>query len=197
MNKLLTILIIFTVGCSKNNENNRKVILTNNLGQISITLPSEFDTVETWIKKSDYHCGDKQIYRLSDSRFDLYKSTNEYDFHHYDSVFQFAIIHDAYLECVSSSFPIQKLLESMTESAKFENTVDPLLKSEIMKINGRDFAVIERISYKDTIQIYFLSCTTLIRDSIDLNFGFGCAKSDCQDFIKTANESIKTIKINE
>ncbi|MDF1547672.1 MAG: hypothetical protein P1P88_07605 [Bacteroidales bacterium] len=85
----------------------------------------------------------------------------------------------------------------MTENSKSENTVDPLLKSEIMKINGRDYVVIERISYKDSIQIYNLSCTTLLRDSIELHFGFICAKSDCDDFVKTANESIKTIKIKE
>ncbi|MDF1547669.1 MAG: hypothetical protein P1P88_07590 [Bacteroidales bacterium] len=83
MNKLLTILTLFAAGCSEINDNSRVFNLKHDLGQISISLTSEFDTVETWIKKSDYHCGTKQFYRIANSRFDLHKSTNEYDFHHY------------------------------------------------------------------------------------------------------------------
>jgi hypothetical protein len=197
MYKLFIQLTIILIGCSERKQNPIIINLALNLGKVEINLPSEFDTLDTWILHSDFHCGDKQIYRLANSRYDIYKRTGDYDVHNSDSIFQFQIVHDAHIECVSNSLPIKKVNELMLKEAIIVNSDSKILSSEIARIKARDYAILETISVNDSKQIYNLLVTTLLKNSIPINFVFSCAKANCQDFIQKANNSLETIRIIE
>ena len=183
-----------------------KVNLEGGIGIVSFSLPVRYDTTFTWIHYSD--CGapcEKRKYRFQpkalpaypESGF-LYKTFN-------DSIEQFTIIHNPYIEAgYSDNTDNQSFITSFHDHKKFEIIHNPSLREiksdTIEKIGDRYFSIIVIDRY-DTAKAQYskklLSTTTIRRGTIDFNFELLSKKKKLltEKFIDEAKYYLRTIRI--
>ncbi len=182
------------------------ISLKDGLGKVSIELPVRYDTSFTWIHYSD--CGapcEKRKYRFQPKHLPVYMETG----YHYqslnDSVEQFTIIHNPYINAADSDKTNNRdFILSFHDHKKFYIINDPSLRfiksDTVEKIGDRYFSIIIIDKYDSAKNEYLkklLASTTLRRGTIDFNFELTSRRNDSvtQKFIDEAKYYVQTIRI--
>ena len=74
--RYLTFAVILITSIACNNRQiedytEHKIDLKNNLGQLAIYLPPEFDTTYSWLHQSDNICADVEMFRFANKKYSL------------------------------------------------------------------------------------------------------------------------------
>lgn len=214
MRNLLFFLVLLLPACHVSEikttppeESKTQVInLKNGLGVVSLSLPVRYDTTFTWIHYSD--CGapcENRKYRFQPKILPVYMETG----HRYkplnDSIEQFTIVHNPYIDPMDSASPNNKnFIISFHDHKKFEISYDPALRNiksdTIEKIGDRYFSIIVIDKYDTATAEYskkLLATSTIKRGTIDFNFELLTKKKDSltDNFIDEAKFYLRTIRI--
>lgn len=181
-----------------------EIELSNQLGKMSILLPSEFDTLYTWVNFSDCDCCDIKMYRFASSNYSLLKETGMFHARIPDSLFQFTIFHKAKRNCEdhwkitqSSVDSLASLMEAKYEEAFVGRDSITWLNKEMLIIDNQTFVL---LAYKSKSAYPFrmpgipvmLEATTVIDGEV-LNFVCECSRSNCEGFVEKMTKSLKSI----
>lgn len=208
------ILLIFLASCSrKNSEPNNSIIdeieipdgfvyheieLIDDIGNIKIALPQNFDTTYQWINYSDFCYCDRQMYRIADHRYSLLKETGMiYNGPFQDSLWQFTISHQIF-PCVN--FYYSDLKDSLINFKYISdgNIVDEILINQTQTINNRKFNIvaIKRPRWNSNQTMILIFVKTVI-NAICIELQFTCSAINWEEFEELAIGSLNTIVINE
>jgi hypothetical protein len=192
---LIIVLFLFQV-TPKPDMTSRQIDLINNLGQISLLVPSNMDTFCTWVNTSDYDCGDKQQFRYSNSDYDLLLEAAYNFFEVPDSMYQLTVAQPKYDKC-KDYFKItidNDFLEDWKALELINNPKTEILFADLEEFNDRQFAVMaERESMNGMNEISLIAFTVIEGQLVSL--GYTCYASNCDGFIDDMKESLRTIKI--
>lgn len=174
--------------------------LKNDLGQLIISLPPEFDTAYSWKYQSDIACEDSQKFRFANKKYSLPQESGMFYFFTVDSLYQFTVeqlIHkDTGIRF--NEFFLEQRANSLI--MMYED-VDFFIK-EMRRINDRDFAVMayKQMSHrsygnydKNNLEIELDLFTRVNEYPICLEFL--CQAKDCTDFLNRVEKSLPSIKI--
>ena len=165
--------------------------LKNDIGQLVIDLPSEFDSLNTFSSNSSI------VYQfLSKSYPPIVDSQPPYIFKG-DSLLQFTVSHAKGTEYPRNKQVIEKAdLDRMVLMEKHMDPKNGLDIQSLMNINNRIFAVIatrRRIANRG-LDHHYISAETIV-DSQSVFLHFQCIQPDCKDFVSKMMKSLKTVKI--
>ena len=172
------------------------VNLKNNLGELTISLPQEFDTVYSWTKIGDNHCADFEMFRFANKRYSLLQEDVEWYRVIPDSLYQLTIVQSKYLDCADTPNFDDKKLETVIEDLKAQNPAkrqDCFIR-EIRTINDKKF-MITGFNYqeKETCISEIFLITEVNGHPVWLKFI--CQAANCTNFIDRVEKSFNTIKI--
>jgi hypothetical protein len=180
--------------------------LIDSLGNVSISLPVRYDTFFTWTSHSD--CGkscDKQKYRYQPKYLRI---TKEGGFiwlgEPKDSIERFTVSHSGYFPFYEGN---EKYFMAMHQQLTYNQTNELFCPASIIfdtleRINGRLFSIIIASLYDTALHqtTKRVNAATMIKSN-DINFTFELVTKEkgewVTDFIPTAMECVKTIKIEK
>jgi hypothetical protein len=217
MKNILIFSLLIFASCSYNSEATNKkellpgdskihtVDLADGLGVVTLSLPSRYDTMFTWIHYSD--CGkpcEKRKYRFQPKILPVFPETGYYYKPLNDSVDQFTIVHNPYIPVDDIDNPGNKnFITSFHDHKKWNIIHDPSLRmissDTIEKIGDRYFSIIVINKY-DTARAQYskklLATTTVRKGTIDFNFEILTRQNNLlmQNFIKDARLYLRTIR---
>lgn len=172
------------------------VDLRNDLGRLTILLPSRFDTTFTWIDFSDNSCDDQYKYRYADSDYPLIQETGFIYELKEDSLFFFTISHLKITGCSNNKSEIeQDDLDLMVKRERVLNPQNKLTFQKLLTINNRKYAVIADHNRVGNLDHAYISARTIVDYQI-ISINYNCIMHDCMDFHETMMKSLKTIKIS-
>jgi hypothetical protein len=194
-----------TLTTAREDSKIHKIILKDSLGSITLSLPIRYDTSFTWIHYSD--CGkpcEKRKYRFQSKTLPVYPETGYIYKPLNDSIDQFTIIHNPYLDAGYFDNPDNKSsIISIHDHKKWDIIHDPDLLNikwdTIEKIGDRYFSIILIDKY-DTARAQYskklLSTTTIKNGTIDFNFELLTKQKDSitDKFIDNAKYYLRTIR---
>ena len=189
----------------------RTIKLINGVGTVSIFLPDEFDTAFSFKDYSDDGADAYQGFQFANKKYTVVKEvdfavpTEPDSICKKDSSYQFTITQALYL--LSDSDNNRKIDSTYIEDLKHRYKVFEgphwHTKVKLLKINTRDFAIIEernrnRIFYgnRDSNKFLFtLKGTTIVKKRW-VSFCFRSLKKDTTGFMYRAMKSMGTIEIS-
>ncbi|MDL2308274.1 hypothetical protein LJC68_01745 [Bacteroidales bacterium OttesenSCG-928-B11] len=127
-----------------------RVALKNDLGELMISLPQEFDTTYSWTNFSDYYCGDTEMFRIANKNYSLLQETGIF-YSTPDSLCQMTIGQLSHKECNDSVVIDASFMDMMVERYKQIYTITDsggnfaeikIFARELRKIDGRSFVII-------------------------------------------------------
>jgi len=205
MKRLFLITGILVLFCACNNTIPKDYVehtidLEHNLGQLTISLPPEFDTVYSWTRWQGDPCSVQVLYRFANKKYSLPQEQGTYYNFVADSLYQLTIVQFKYQgECGDTTTKKidNELLERFVERyMECYLDIDIFLK-EIRTIHKRDFIVIgskytryhSEEKYETELSLY----TEVNGYSVWLEFV--CMAEDCTDFMNRIEKSLHSIKI--
>tara|TARA_B100000780_G_C20954017_1_gene380630 strand:- start:79 stop:687 length:609 start_codon:yes stop_codon:yes gene_type:complete len=194
-------LLFFIHSCDpiqNKNSIKRKIDLENGLGQLSIILPSSFDTTVTWINESDNACDAKKNTRIANSKYSIGSKTDFILIPKADSLYELNITQPKLSDSATNCQPTkinQEYLDKTSARHKILNPQNPLDIIEIQRINNRNFLVTSNDFKRGRLTYYFLQAETEINGN-PISITFNCYSGNCDDFIQIAKKALNTIKIN-
>ena len=170
-----------------------RINLKNDLGELTIKLPSEFDTTYSWTNYSDYYCGDREMFRIANKNYTLLQENGAFYNVIPDSLYQMTIEQLRHIECGDSIIIDNTTLESMTEKyiAIYSSSTKIFVK-ELRRIHERDYLIIGSNLRKETR----LNIMTAINGHYILIDFIYQGKQCGQEFVDKINKSLNTIKIS-
>jgi len=179
-----------------------KIILNNEIGELSICLATEYDTLYSIVAGSDYNCGTYQFYIIQPRTLPAPTRSSNFGFNQVitGSVYEFSIRHKFNRECdeESNNFDIDSLMElkQLELNQYFSGRKSSKLKKET--INGLEYLIIESIDTSKNMEIIqSLVATTYYNNSI-LDLGFTkmtLGNGIDQNFISNSNRMLSTIEL--
>ena len=204
MQKIVTILIAFLgvfllTDCVQVPKDyvEHKVNLKNNLGELTIILPLEFDTVYSWTKYEDNPCAFFEMVRFANKKYSLLQESGFIYGVIPDSLYQLTIMQLTYhLDCDATPDFNDEILEDYVENIKAINPAkeyDFFIK-EIRKINDKKFMIVgfNWQEEEGTCGTEILLSTEVKGYSVWLKFV--CQAKNCTDFINKIERSFNSIK---
>jgi len=194
MKSNLFIIILILTACNTKPQEAVKgevIDLKNDIGQLVIDLPSEFDSLNTFSSNSSI------VYQfLSKSYPPIVDSQTPYVFTG-DSLLQFTVSHAKSTEHLGNRRVIEKAdLDRMVLMEKHMDPSTVLDFQALMRIKDRVFAVIaarRRIANRG-LDNHYISAETIV-DGQSVFLHFQCIQPDCKDFVSKMMKSLKTVKI--
>ena len=167
-----------------------KVNLKNNLGELTISLPIEFDTVYSWKWYEDYVY---EMFRFADKKYSLLQENGNWFFAKPDSLYQLTIQYC--LDCDDTYNLDDKTIEAVIESIK---ALDPSKKydffiKEIKIINDKKFLIIGFNYQKGETCRSEISLLTEV-NGYYVELEFICQAKDCTNFADRVEKSFNSIK---
>jgi len=200
MKRLILALGVLIVVCSCNTDYiEHKVCLKNNLGELSICLPPEFDTTYCWTNYSDNQCSDLEMFRFANKKYSLLREDGDWYHVRPDSLYQLTIEQPKNIEECRDTVRFDKeYLEFIEESIRDMNPGNPgILTVEIRTIQKRNFIVIEQKFQTEKNCKFTLKLVPEIRGHYIVVIKFACQSKDCTNFIDRIEKSLNSIKITE
>lgn len=173
-----------------------KVNLKNNLGELTISLPSELDTVYSWTRYEDNRCADLEMLRFADKKYSLLQESG-WCYPVPDSLYQLTIVQSKFLDCDGTPKFDNETLEVVIEDYKAMNPVkakgyDFFIK-EIRIINDKKFMIIG-FSYQEKETCISKIFLTMEADGHPIQLEFICQAKDCVNFVDRVEKSFNSIK---
>jgi len=199
------LIIIITFSCKEECEQDlvfHKLILNNEIGELSICLATEYDTLYSIVAGSDYNCGAYQFYIIQPKTFPTPTRSSYLGFNQVipDSVYEFSIRHKFNRECDAESnhFDIDSLmvLKQLELNQYFIGRNSSKLKKET--INGLEYLILESIDTSKNMKIIqSIVATTYYNNSIlDLRFTKTTHENGIdQNFIFNSNRMLSTVEL--
>ena len=147
--KNLLFLTLLTIGNSCNYFVNnsttwetQKIVLTDSLGSISLSMPKEFNFFHSWVKRSDYRCGNTYLYRYQSSIYSKEQETGWLS-DAPDTLFSFTISHPIIEECCRPflDITVEEIMINIKEMLATENKHSEADTLFSQKINGKSFVI--------------------------------------------------------
>jgi hypothetical protein len=208
-----TILLIFllatlVISCQLNDKedeiiplgyNKHSVELKNDLGDLEIYLPVEFDTQYSSFYRHEFHEHNQYLTCFTPKEFGIEEDTlygNMRSFFHSDSIYRLTItqfctpsyVPSNYFTFIAHNYRQADNLFHETPNAK-------LVTNKIETINGRRISI---IGYERKSKNYLEHNLTafMIINGQPIYLDFTCFCCDCTDFIENMEKSIQTIKVH-
>lgn len=173
----------------------KTIDLKNDLGQLSISLPIDFDTSYSWMRYSDYRCGAQQLVRFANTNYSMLRETGYLNLEIPDSLYELTVSQPEHPECADPEYVIdQSYIDNHTSARLMENTKANFEINELRTINGRVFAVFAEVSTSRDMTNAYLQARTIIQGQV-ISLTFTCLRQDCRDFIQCMDKSLQTIEI--
>ena len=194
MKSNLFIIILILTACNTKPQEAIKgevIDLKNDIGQLVIDLPSEFDSLNTFSSNSSI------VYQFLSKSYPPIVDSQAPDNFTGDSLLQFTVSHAKSTEHLGNKQVIEKAdLDRMVLEEKHLDPRNSLDIQSLMNINDRIFAVIatrRRIANRG-LDHHYISAETIV-DSQSVFLHFQCIQPDCKDFVSKLMKSLKTVKI--
>lgn len=213
MSRLLFVILLFG-SCSCNPEQERKNInytkdttiqLQDSLGNISLQIPHQTDTLLKWIHISD--CGkpcDKSKYRFQPKNYPIFKETGFYwTGQPQDSVNQLTISHtrDIHLFADQDSFAIKN-----KEYFKVKLLSDPetsnIVSDTVERVGDRLFSIFKISDYDKSKGVHIrrlIAFTSIKGNEVEFRYDLLTRKKDAtiNNFFNESRKNLHTIRIEK
>ncbi len=168
-----------------------KVLLKNNLGELSIKLPPEFDTAYSWTNYSDARCSDYEMFRFANKKYSLLQETGFIYPVIPDSLYQVTITQLMYLDCESTVKINKEALERIIHNDTLVYPGTEIFLSDLKTIQNREFILIgSKFAANTTLKLF----TVISGHGLMLEFVYQ-GKNNF-NFVERMNKSINSIKID-
>ena len=198
MRKLLCILTILLIACESQVPKSfleHTIKLENEIGEMRISLPPEFDTTYSWTNYTDNICDDKEMMRFANSKYSLLQETGFIYLILPDSLYQFTVFQSRKSECEDKSIRIDKKYLEQCKEYLNANSLDASKELiEIRTINNRDFIVSTLTNESNGKHTRILKAKTIVNGQM-LIIEFKCYAINVNGFLERMEKSLSTIKI--
>jgi hypothetical protein len=179
-----------------------QIRLVDSLGQVTLSVPTRYDTVFSWVNHSD--CGkpcDEQEYRYQPKALAITKESGFFwRGEPKDSVDRFTLTHSSDIRYSVETTAMDSLRHKYLKLQIVNNSDNPeIIYDTIEKIADRYFSIFV-MQRSDTIQnIRVLAVTTIKGNEVKFQYELLSKKGDLveKSFIKNSLDLIHTIRINK
>ena len=207
----ILLIVAFITGCGEqahnakivqsNSSNIYVLSLVDSLGTLNLEIPSQYDTLITWVDHSD--CGkpcDRQMYRYQQKSMPIQKESGFfYPVLLIDSVDQITISHNSWFRLQKSDSGISLARhKSLEYHSKIQSQNMDLYRDTFFVVNGRGVSVYARERSDSTYGREVLATTSAKGVEIEFEFKFMSRKQapDEKRFFRDAIDILRTIKID-
>jgi hypothetical protein len=172
--------------------------LNNNIGKISIQLPSTLDTFFSWTYLSDFRCGNRIKHRFANSKCNLWEESEFFRYVNFDTVQldQVTFTQLKYPDCDTNNTNKidQKFVDNYCESNFLMNKNLHWIFKNTVSINNRDYAVFVQNNYrKEKQNIIITAITALKKQFLTISFEYYGVRQD--SIINSMIKSLSTLRI--
>jgi|GEM_PF-2442116 len=166
----------------------RNIQLINQLGSISIYLPTALDTFYTYADFGDYHCGETKQYRFASKKFGPGHNLEDAYSDPTDSLCQLTIVQTYNRDCETNITIDSNLFNAMKK--------DKTHKYSMLDARGKKIIVGVLEGQQNIMDIAEVNGVTSISGR-PVRFNFQCYKKDGRNFVKQMLISLKSLEVKE
>lgn len=194
-------MFFFLFSCSgkelPENYTKKTVKLKNNLGELIIYLPPEFDTLYRWTNISDDKCDDFEMIRFADNDYSLTEESGFINHADVDSLYQLTIYQPRFTECKNKDINIDRdFLEILFSKQKMINVATKFEIKEVRSFADRNYTVLAFRNRKNDATNSIIEARTILAGQL-ITLKFHCRARNCDQFISRMKKSLETVEIHQ